>query len=52
MPKGYSVGIPEEFCSFTCLANWADKQQKMLNDYKQLCKKIFYHPTEKGGEAE
>jgi hypothetical protein len=52
MPKGYSVGIPEEFCSFTCLANWADEQQKMLNDYKQLCKKRFDHPAEKGGEAE
>jgi hypothetical protein len=49
MPKGYSVGIPEEFCSFTCLANWADEQQKMLNDYKELCEKKFDHPIEKGG---
>jgi hypothetical protein len=52
MPKGYSVGMPEEFCSFTCLANWADEQQKMLNDYKELCEKKFAHPTEKGGASE
>ena len=38
-PKGYGIGIPEEFCSFTCLANWADEQQKLLDDYKALCDK-------------
>lgn len=38
MPKGYSVSLPEEFCSFRCLANWADEQQKILDDYEQLCK--------------
>jgi len=39
MPKGYLLGFPEEFCSFMCLANWADEQQKLLNDYKALCAK-------------
>jgi hypothetical protein len=39
MPKGYGIGIPEEFCSFKCLANWADEQQKLLDDYEALCLK-------------
>jgi hypothetical protein len=39
MPKGFSVETPEDFCSFTCLANWADEQQVILDDYKKICAK-------------
>lgn len=37
MPRGYGVGIPQEFCSFSCLAAWAQDQQGMLDDYKKMC---------------
>ena len=36
MPKGFSIGKPEDFCSFTCLSEWATEQQKMLNDYLKI----------------
>lgn len=38
MPKGYGLGFPEEFCSFTCLADWATEQQWLLEDYLELVK--------------
>lgn len=38
-PMGYGIGKPEEFCSFTCLAEWATKEQEVLNDFKELGKK-------------
>ena len=39
MPKGFSVSKPEDFCSFTCLSEWATEQQKMLNDYLKIARK-------------
>ena len=41
IPKGYGIGIPEEFCSFKCLANWADEQEKLLTDYIALTERRF-----------
>ena len=39
MPKGYGFGIPEEFCSFTCLVDWATDQQWFLEEYLELAEK-------------
>lgn len=36
IPMGYSVGFPQDFCSFDCLAEWAMNEQKMLDDYIEL----------------
>lgn len=33
MPKGFSIEHPEDFCSFTCLSEWALEQQKLLDTY-------------------
>lgn len=38
-PLGYGVYVPADFCSFTCLSQWAIEQQKMLDDYIELGKK-------------
>lgn len=40
MPKGFSLQKPEDFCSFQCLANWALDTQKLLDQYKEIAKKI------------
>lgn len=42
LPMGYGIEIPEDFCSFNCLSEWAKEQQKLLDDYMELAK-------EKGG---
>lgn len=47
MPKGYAIGIPEDFCSFGCLAEWATEKQKMLDEYIELANKY-----EKGNKAD
>lgn len=39
MPKGYEIRKPEEFCSFSCLSEWAIEQQKLLDDYLNLAEK-------------
>lgn len=39
MPKGFSIKKPEEFCSFNCLSVWAEKNQKMLDDYMRILEK-------------
>ena len=48
MPMGYSVGIPQDFCSFDCLAEWAMNEQKMLDGYIVLANKMEQKATEKG----
>ena len=30
--KGYLIRQPQDFCSFTCLAEWASEEQKSLDD--------------------
>ena len=37
--RGYSIRQPQDFCSFTCLAAWANEEQKMLDDYLILAEK-------------
>lgn len=39
MPKGYEIKIPQDFCSFNCLSEWALKEQETLDEYKELAKK-------------
>ena len=41
MGKGYSIGFPEDFCSFDCLAKWANKQQLILNGYMEIVAKRY-----------
>lgn len=41
MPKGFSVRHPEDFCSFSCLAEWALEQQKFLNEYGEIVEKYY-----------
>jgi hypothetical protein len=37
--KGYGIGYPQDFCSMTCLAQWAEGQQELLDDYLALVKR-------------
>ena len=41
MPKGFSIGQSEDFCSFTCLSKWALEQQKLLDEYIEIAKKHY-----------
>lgn len=41
MPKGFSIGKPEDFCSFSCLAEWALEQQKMIDEYLKIAEKHY-----------
>lgn len=41
MPKGFSIGKPEDFCSFTCLSEWALAQQKLLDEYIEIAEKHY-----------
>ena len=41
MPKGFSIGEPEDFCSFTCLSEWALDQQKLLDEYIEIAEKHY-----------
>lgn len=41
MPKGFSIGKPEDLCSFDCLSEWALETQKMLDEYKEIAKSIM-----------
>ena len=41
MPKGFSVSRPEDFCSFSCLSEWALEQQKLLDDYIEISEKCY-----------
>ena len=41
MPKGFSIGKPNDFCSFTCLSGWALEQQKMLDKYLEIAEKYY-----------
>lgn len=34
--QGYGIGHQDDFCSFTCLAQWAESQQGLLDDYLKL----------------
>lgn len=46
MPQGYGIGFPEEFCSFTCLSEWAIQQQALLDDYKKLVAEKYPPPEQ------
>ena len=39
MPKGFSIGKLEDFCSCACLSDWALEQQKMLDEYLEIAEK-------------
>lgn len=41
MPKGFSVSRPEDFCSFSCLSEWALEQQKLLDEYIEISEKCY-----------
>ena len=41
MPKGFSIGDPEDFCSFTCLSEWALEQQKLLDEYIEIAARHY-----------
>ena len=41
MGKGYGISFPEDFCSFDCLAKWANEQQLILNDYLEIVEKRY-----------
>lgn len=41
MPKGFSIGKSEDFCSFRCLSEWALEQQKMLDEYLEIVEKHY-----------
>ena len=43
MPKGFSIEHPEDFCSFTCLSEWALEQQKLLDTllYRDCRKELW-----------
>ena len=41
MPKGFSIKQPEDFCSFTCLSEWAQEQQKLLAEYIEIAEKHY-----------
>ena len=50
IPMGYGIGMPGDFCSFTCLSEWATKQQGILDEYKELAKK--YEQTARDADDE
>lgn len=39
MPKGFTIQHPEDFCSFSCLSEWALEQQVFLDEYKGITQK-------------
>ena len=41
MPKGFSIGAPEDFCSFTCLSEWALEQQKLFDEYIEISERHY-----------
>ena len=49
MPKGFSIGKPEDFCSFLCLSEWALEQQKLIDEYLKIAEK-HYGEALKGGK--
>lgn len=51
MPKGFSIGDPEDFCSFTCLSGWALEQQKLLDEYSGIAEK-YYGEALKDGSSD
>ena len=39
MPSEFALRDPEEFCSFTCLAMWAEEEQGVFDDFLEVLKK-------------
>lgn len=48
MPKGFCVKNLKDFCSFTCLSNWALKQQELLAEYIDISKKHYKEASKDG----
>ena len=52
MPKGFSIGKPEDFCSFDCLSEWAQEQQKLLDEYMEISEKHYGEAMKDGSTTD
>ena len=52
MPKGFSIGKPEDFCSFDCLSEWAREQQKLLDEYMEISEKHYGEAMKDGSTTD
>lgn len=52
MPKGFSIGALEDFCSFTCLSEWALEQQKLLDEYIEIAGKHYAEALKDGSTTD
>ena len=52
MPKGFSIGKPEDFCSFDCLSEWAQEQQKLLDEYMEISEKHYGEALKDGSTTD
>ena len=52
MPKGFLTGNPKDFCSFTCLFEWALEQQKLLDKYMEIAEKHYGEALKDGSTTD